>query len=117
MSVSMICKIYEYFSSSLGMTDKRIDVDKHVLNMGEYGKNPASRHQIHKDSPMDRNPYMDKVSYFLFSCNSSGAFTLNTLVLLLVGYFSTLYGKAMQLKDPMISKSEDYGLKTSGSLS
>ncbi|XP_051571900.1 trinucleotide repeat-containing gene 6A protein-like isoform X2 [Myxocyprinus asiaticus] len=43
-----------------GMTDKRMDVDKHVLNMGEYGKNPASRHQIHKDSSIDRNPYMDK---------------------------------------------------------
>lgn len=57
------------------MTDKRIDVDKHVLNMGEYGKNPASRHQIHKDPPIDRNPYMDKVSYFLVSCSNNGAFT------------------------------------------
>lgn len=43
-----------------GMVEKRMDVDKHVLNMGEYGKAPASRHQIHKDSSMDRNPYMDK---------------------------------------------------------
>jgi len=57
------------------MTDKRFDVDKHVLNMGEYGKNPASRHQIHKDSPMDRNPYMDKVSYFLVFYSINGAFT------------------------------------------
>ncbi|TRY90733.1 hypothetical protein DNTS_004504 [Danionella cerebrum] len=43
-----------------GMMDKRVDVDKHILNMGEYGKNPTLRHQIHKDSPMDRNSYMDK---------------------------------------------------------
>lgn len=92
------------------MTDKRIDVDKHVLNMGDYGKNPASRHQIHKDSPIDRNPYMDKVSYFLVSCSSNGAFTLNTVTVSFACFFSTLYGKEMQLKDPMMSKSMFYGI-------
>lgn len=49
------------FDHSGMMTDKRMDVDKHVLNMGEYGKNAASRHQIHKDA-MDRSNYFDKVS-------------------------------------------------------
>ena len=42
--------------------DKRMDMG----NMGDYngvmGKNPGSRHQLHKDSPMDRSPYYDKVS-------------------------------------------------------
>ncbi len=106
-------KMYD-FSSSAGMTDKRIDVDKHVLNIGEYGKNP-SRHQIHKDSPIDRNPYMDKVSYFLSSYNSNGAFILSSLVFLLVRYFSTLYGTRMQLKDLIISKLKPCGFHTSQS--
>ncbi len=112
--LAWFCKIYD-FSSSAGMTDKRIDVDKHVLNIGEYGKNPASRHQIHKDSPIDRNHYMDKVSYFLSCYNSNGAFILSGLVFLVVRYFSTLYGTRMQLKDLMISKLKACGFKTSQS--
>ncbi|XP_078141021.1 trinucleotide repeat-containing gene 6A protein-like isoform X2 [Centroberyx gerrardi] len=40
--------------------DKRMDVG----GMGDYngvmGKNPGSRHQLHKESPMDRSPYYDK---------------------------------------------------------
>lgn len=69
------------YPSSAGMTDKRMDVDSHVLNMGEYGKNPASRHQIHKDSPMDRNPYMDKVSFSLDS-SRIGVLTLECFITL-----------------------------------
>lgn len=42
--------------------DKRMDMG----SMGDYngvmGKNPGSRHQLHKESAMDRNPYFDKVS-------------------------------------------------------
>lgn len=41
--------------------DKRMDMG----GMGDYnggmGKNPGSRHQLHKDSPMDRSSYYDKV--------------------------------------------------------
>lgn len=83
--------------SSAGMTDKRMDVDSHVLHMGEYGKNPASRHQIHKDSTMDRNPYMDKVSCSLVS-SRIGVFILKTLVIVTLasGYCSTLYGKIIE---------------------
>lgn len=46
---------------STGMMDKRMDVEKHSINMPS-----ASRHPIHKDpSPIDRNPYMEKVSELL----------------------------------------------------
>lgn len=41
--------------------DKRVDMG----NMGDYngvmGKTPGSRHQLHKESAMDRSPYYDKV--------------------------------------------------------
>lgn len=41
--------------------DKRMDMG----GMGDYngvmGKNPGSRHQLHKESAMDRSPYYDKV--------------------------------------------------------
>jgi len=41
--------------------DKRMDMG----GMGDYngvmGKNPGSRHQLHKDSPMDRSPCYEKV--------------------------------------------------------
>lgn len=43
------------------MQEKRME----VVSMGEFngvmGKNPGSRHQLHKESPMDRSPYYDKV--------------------------------------------------------
>lgn len=42
--------------------DKRMDMG----SMGDYngvmGKNLGSRHQLHKESAMDRSPYYDKVS-------------------------------------------------------
>lgn len=45
----------------VGISDKRGDMG----NMGDFngvmGKNPGSRHQLHKDSTMDRSPYYDKV--------------------------------------------------------
>ncbi|MBN3306872.1 TNR6A protein, partial [Amia calva] len=51
------------------MADKRMDVDKHGLNMGEYngviGKSPGSRHHISKESSMERSPYYDKLSLSL----------------------------------------------------
>lgn len=41
--------------------DKRMDVDKHSVNMPS-----APRHPIHKDPPpVDRNSYMEKVSELL----------------------------------------------------
>uniref|UniRef100_A0A4W3JAG5 Trinucleotide repeat containing adaptor 6A n=1 Tax=Callorhinchus milii TaxID=7868 RepID=A0A4W3JAG5_CALMI len=54
----------------LGMLrDKRLELDKHGLNVGEYtgiiGKGPGSRPQISKESSMDRNPYYDKLSLSL----------------------------------------------------
>uniref|UniRef100_A0A4W3IGM6 Trinucleotide repeat containing adaptor 6A n=1 Tax=Callorhinchus milii TaxID=7868 RepID=A0A4W3IGM6_CALMI len=46
------------------LRDKRLELDKHGLNVGEYtgiiGKGPGSRPQISKESSMDRNPYYDK---------------------------------------------------------
>uniref|UniRef100_A0A674N838 Trinucleotide repeat containing adaptor 6A n=1 Tax=Takifugu rubripes TaxID=31033 RepID=A0A674N838_TAKRU len=48
-------------SMKVGISDKRVDMG----NMGDFngvmGKNPGSRHQLHKDSTMDRSPYYDKV--------------------------------------------------------
>uniref|UniRef100_A0A667WA86 Trinucleotide repeat containing adaptor 6A n=1 Tax=Myripristis murdjan TaxID=586833 RepID=A0A667WA86_9TELE len=40
--------------------DKRMDVGGMGDLNGVMGKNPGSRHQLHKDSPMDRSPYYDK---------------------------------------------------------
>lgn len=51
------------FSAGM-LADKRMDVDKHVLNMdynGVIGKSPGPRHHISKESSMDRSPYFDKV--------------------------------------------------------
>ncbi|XP_043945175.1 trinucleotide repeat-containing gene 6A protein isoform X4 [Protopterus annectens] len=46
------------------LQDKRMDLDKHCLNVGEYngiiGKSPVSRPHIPKESSMDRSPYFDK---------------------------------------------------------
>ncbi|XP_014345410.1 trinucleotide repeat-containing gene 6A protein isoform X2 [Latimeria chalumnae] len=46
------------------LQDKRTDLEKHGLNVGEYsgviGKGSGSRPQISKESSMDRNPYLDK---------------------------------------------------------
>ncbi|KAG5854473.1 hypothetical protein ANANG_G00038220 [Anguilla anguilla] len=51
------------------LADKRMEVDKPVLNMGEYngviGKSPGSRHQMSKESSMERSPYFDKLSLSL----------------------------------------------------
>lgn len=53
------------------LQDKRMDIDKHSLNIGDYnrtvGKGPGSRPQISKESSMERSPYFDKVSC-LFIC-------------------------------------------------
>ncbi|XP_078201051.1 trinucleotide repeat-containing gene 6A protein isoform X31 [Callithrix jacchus] len=46
------------------LQDKRMEIDKHSLNIGDYnrtvGKGPGSRPQISKESSMERNPYFDK---------------------------------------------------------
>ncbi|XP_043834486.1 trinucleotide repeat-containing gene 6A protein isoform X4 [Dromiciops gliroides] len=46
------------------LQDKRMESDKHSLNIGDYnrvvGKGPGSRPQISKESSMDRGPYFDK---------------------------------------------------------
>lgn len=53
-------------SMKVGMSDKRGDMG----NMGDFngvmGKNPGSRHQLHKDSTMDRSPYYDKVLDYVY---------------------------------------------------
>lgn len=41
--------------------DKRMDMGSMVDFNGVMGKNPGSRHQLHKESAMDRSPYYDKV--------------------------------------------------------
>ncbi|XP_041085559.1 trinucleotide repeat-containing gene 6A protein-like isoform X11 [Polyodon spathula] len=45
------------------LQDKRMDMDKHGLNAGEYiiGKGSGSRTQISKESSVERSPYYDKV--------------------------------------------------------
>lgn len=49
------------------LQDKRMEMDKHGLGVGDYnrvvGKGPGSRPQIPKESSMDRSPYFDKVSW------------------------------------------------------
>lgn len=46
--------------------DKRMDIG----SIGDFnsmmGKNPGSRHQLHKESPMDRSLYYDKVCGNIF---------------------------------------------------
>lgn len=42
--------------------DKRMDMGGMGDFNGVMGKNPGSRHQLHKESAMDRNPYYDKVN-------------------------------------------------------
>ncbi|XP_041085558.1 trinucleotide repeat-containing gene 6A protein-like isoform X10 [Polyodon spathula] len=46
------------------LQDKRMDMDKHGLNAGEYiiGKGSGSRTQISKESSVERSPYYDKLS-------------------------------------------------------
>lgn len=48
------------------LQDKRMDMDKHGLGVGDYsrvvGKGPGARPQIPKESSIDRGPYFDKVS-------------------------------------------------------
>lgn len=41
--------------------DKRMDMGSMGDFNGVMGKNPGSRHQLHKESAMDRSPYYDKV--------------------------------------------------------
>lgn len=43
------------------MQDKRVDMGGMGDFNGVMGKNPGSRHQLHKESAMDRSPYYDKV--------------------------------------------------------
>lgn len=43
------------------MQDKRMDMGSMGDFNGVMGKNPGSRHQLHKESAMDRSPYYDKV--------------------------------------------------------
>lgn len=57
---------------SLGMLqEKRMEIDKHSLNIGDYnrtvGKGPGSRPQVSKESSMERSPYFDKVSVSLLT--------------------------------------------------
>ncbi|XP_067332253.1 trinucleotide repeat-containing gene 6A protein-like isoform X1 [Channa argus] len=42
--------------------DKRMDMGGMGDFSGVMGKNPGSRHQLHKESVMDRNPYYEKLS-------------------------------------------------------
>ncbi|XP_062999400.1 trinucleotide repeat-containing gene 6A protein isoform X1 [Elgaria multicarinata webbii] len=46
------------------LPDKRMETEKHSLNVGEYsrviGKGPNSRPQIPRESSVDRSPYFDK---------------------------------------------------------
>ena len=54
------------------LQDKRMEIDKHSLNIGDYnrtvGKGPGSRPQISKESSMERSPYFDKVSCLSVFC-------------------------------------------------
>lgn len=54
------------------LQDKRMEIDKHSLNIGDYnrtvGKGPGSRPQISKESSMERSPYFDKVSCSFVFC-------------------------------------------------
>lgn len=43
------------------MQDKRMDMGSIGDYNGVMGKNPGPRHQLHKESAMDRSPYYDKV--------------------------------------------------------
>lgn len=45
----------------VGISDKRVDMGSMGDFTGVMGKNPGSRHQLHKESAMDRSPYYDKV--------------------------------------------------------
>ncbi|XP_032896760.1 trinucleotide repeat-containing gene 6A protein isoform X3 [Amblyraja radiata] len=51
------------------LRDKRMEMDKHGMNIGEYngiiGKGHTSRPQISKESSMERSPYYDKLSLSL----------------------------------------------------
>lgn len=54
------------FLRLLGMLqDKRVEMDKHGLNIGDYnravGKGPGPRPQAPKDAPVERSPFFDKV--------------------------------------------------------
>ncbi|KAJ8246093.1 hypothetical protein GJAV_G00263570 [Gymnothorax javanicus] len=63
--------------SSGMMTDKRMMVDKAALNMGEYngviGKGSGSRHQMSKESSMERSPYFDKNVNPMFGSSNAAA--------------------------------------------
>lgn len=48
-------------SMKVGISDKRVDMGSIGEFSGVMGKNPGSRHQLHKESAMDRSPYYDKV--------------------------------------------------------
>lgn len=48
-------------SMKVGISDKRVDMSSMGDFNGVMGKNPGSRHHLHKDSAMDRSPYYDKV--------------------------------------------------------
>lgn len=48
-------------SMKMGISDKRVDMSSMGDFNGVMGKNPGSRHQLHKESAMDRSSYYDKV--------------------------------------------------------
>lgn len=52
-------------SMKVGISDKRVDMGSMGDFNGVMGKNPGSRHQLHKESAMDRSPYYDKVFRFI----------------------------------------------------
>lgn len=44
-----------------GISDKRVDMGSMGDFNGVMGKNHGSRHQLYKESALDRSPYYDKV--------------------------------------------------------
>lgn len=46
------------------MADKRVDMSGVGELSSIMGKSSGPRHQLHKDSAMDRSPYYDKVCPF-----------------------------------------------------
>lgn len=59
--------------TGVGMVqDKRMDMGSMGDFNGVMGKNPGSRHQLHKESAMDRSPYYDKVCRIILVCCGLG---------------------------------------------
>lgn len=76
-------------SMKVGISDKRVDMGSMGDFNGVMGKNPGSRHQLHKESAMDRSHYYDKVREDV--CRSMLSYRLEERVLGIPLLIATMY--------------------------